>query len=156
MACSWLGRQDRGRGFAAQEAQSEKADNPCAFAWRIASLGDRWYGIGMRLLPGCSAFAVVERGGGMARKRSLWAELQRERERRERAARAQERENEQIVRQLVRDHDRAEREAVRAATTERKRREQLAHGRYGCSEDDEGAVGCPPGRAPHVACFRAG
>jgi restriction system protein len=63
----------------------------------------------------------------MARKRSLWAELQRERERRERAARAQERENEQIVRQLVRDHDRAEREAVRTATAERKRREQLAH-----------------------------
>ncbi|HEY2129612.1 MAG TPA: restriction endonuclease [Streptosporangiaceae bacterium] len=63
----------------------------------------------------------------MARKKSLWSELQRERERRERAARAQERENEQTVRQIMRDHERAERQAAREDAAERKRQEQLAH-----------------------------
>jgi restriction system protein len=63
----------------------------------------------------------------MARKKSLWSELQRERERRQRAARAQERMNEQTVKQLMRDHDRAERQAARAGAAERKRQEQLAH-----------------------------
>ena len=63
----------------------------------------------------------------MARKKSLWSELQRERERRQRAAQAQERMNEQAVKQLMRDHDRAERQAARAGAAERKRQEQLAH-----------------------------
>jgi restriction system protein len=63
----------------------------------------------------------------MARKKSLWSELQRERERRQRAAQAQERMNEQTVKQLMRDHDRAERQAARADAAERKRQEQLAH-----------------------------
>jgi restriction system protein len=63
----------------------------------------------------------------MARKKSLWSELQRERERRQRAAQAQERMNEQTVKQLMRDHDRAERQAARAGAAKRKRQDQLAH-----------------------------
>jgi restriction system protein len=63
----------------------------------------------------------------MARKKSLWSELQRERERRQRAAQAQERMNEQTVKQLMRDHDRAERQAARSGAAEQKRQEQLAH-----------------------------
>ena len=63
----------------------------------------------------------------MARKKSLWSELQRERERRQRVARAQERTNEQTIRQIMRDHDRAERQAARADAAERKRQVQLAH-----------------------------
>jgi restriction system protein len=63
----------------------------------------------------------------MARKKSLWSELQRERERRYRVAQAQERMNEQTLRQLMRDHDRAERQAVRVEAAERKHQEQLAH-----------------------------
>jgi restriction system protein len=63
----------------------------------------------------------------MARKKSLWSELQRERERRQRVAQAQERMNEQTVKQLMRDHDRAERQAARAGAAEQKRQEQLAH-----------------------------
>ena len=63
----------------------------------------------------------------MARKRSLWSELQRERERRERAARAQERANQLLVRQMVQDAERVERRADRADAAERRRQEQLAH-----------------------------
>ena len=63
----------------------------------------------------------------MARKRSLWSELQRERERRERAARTQERANQQLVKQMVQDAERAERRAERADAAERRRQEQLAH-----------------------------
>ena len=63
----------------------------------------------------------------MARKKSLWSELQRERERRQRLARAQERTNEQTIKQIMRDHDRAERQTARADAAERKRQEQLAH-----------------------------
>ncbi len=63
----------------------------------------------------------------MARKKSLWSELQRERERRQRAAQARERMNEQTMKQIMRDHDRAELQAARADTAERKRQEQLAH-----------------------------
>jgi hypothetical protein len=47
----------------------------------------------------------------MARKKSLWSELQRERERRARAAQAQERANQQLVRQMGQDAERAERRA---------------------------------------------
>ena len=63
----------------------------------------------------------------MAHKKSLWSELQRERERRQRLAQAQERTNEQTIRQIMRDHDRAERQAARADAAERKRQVQLAH-----------------------------
>ena len=63
----------------------------------------------------------------MARKKSLWSELQRERERRQRAARAQERTNQQTVKQIMRDHDRAGRLVGREEAAERKRQEQLAH-----------------------------
>jgi len=63
----------------------------------------------------------------MARKRSLWSELQQERERRARAAQAQERANRQLVRQMVQDVERAERRAERADAAERRRQEQVAH-----------------------------
>ena len=63
----------------------------------------------------------------MARRKSLWSELQRERERRQRVAQARERMNEQTIKQVMRDHDRAERQATRAGAAERKRQEQLAH-----------------------------
>jgi restriction system protein len=70
-----------------------------------------------------SSFAVVEGEAVMARKKSLWSELQRERERRARIAQAQERTQQQIQQ----DYDRAERRAARADAAERKRQEQLAH-----------------------------
>ena len=63
----------------------------------------------------------------MARKKSLWSELQHELERRQRAAQARERTNEQTIKQIMRDHDHAERQATRADAAERKRQEQLAH-----------------------------
>lgn len=63
----------------------------------------------------------------MARKKSLWSELQRERERRQRIARAQERTQQQVARQVAEDLKRAERRAARADTAERKRQEQLVH-----------------------------
>jgi hypothetical protein len=63
----------------------------------------------------------------MARKKSLWSELQRERERRQGIALARERMNEQTIKQVTRDYDRAQRLATRADAAERKRREQLAH-----------------------------
>lgn len=63
----------------------------------------------------------------MARKRSLWAELQRERERRARVAAAQARAQQQLVRKMEQAHRQAERRAAQAEATERKRQEQLAH-----------------------------
>ena len=63
----------------------------------------------------------------MARKKSLWSELQRELERRQRAAQARERQERQMIRQLTRDQGQADRRAARADATERKRQEQLAH-----------------------------
>jgi restriction system protein len=63
----------------------------------------------------------------MARKKSLWSELQRERERRQRADQARQRQEQQIIRQLTREQEQADRRAVRADTAERKRQEQLAH-----------------------------
>jgi restriction system protein len=63
----------------------------------------------------------------MARKKSLWSDLQREREGRARIAQAQERTQRQMLRQMVEDHDRAERKAARAEAAARKRQEQLAH-----------------------------
>jgi restriction system protein len=63
----------------------------------------------------------------MARKKSLWSELQRERERRQRIAQAQERMNQQTVHQLMTEQHHAARQAARAEAAERKRQEQLAH-----------------------------
>ena len=63
----------------------------------------------------------------MARKKSLWSELQRELERRQRAALARERQQQQVIRQLARDQKQADQRAARADTAERKRQEQLAH-----------------------------
>jgi len=63
----------------------------------------------------------------MARKKSVWSELQGDRERRARIALAQQRTQRQMLRQAVEDHDRAERRAARAEVAERKRQEQLAH-----------------------------
>lgn len=63
----------------------------------------------------------------MARKKSLWSELQGERERRARITLAQQRTQGQMLRQMVEDYDRAERRAARAEAAERKRQEQLAH-----------------------------
>jgi restriction system protein len=63
----------------------------------------------------------------MARKKSLWSELQRERERRERVARAQQRTQQQLIRQMAQDRERAQRRAGQADAAERKRQEQLAH-----------------------------
>ena len=63
----------------------------------------------------------------MARKKSLWCELQRELERRQRASLARERQEQQIIRQLTREQEQADRRAARADAAERKRQEQLAH-----------------------------
>jgi restriction system protein len=63
----------------------------------------------------------------MARKTSLWSELQRERDRRARIALAQQREERQLIRQLTQDEERAQRLAARADAAERKRQEQQAH-----------------------------
>jgi hypothetical protein len=50
----------------------------------------------------------------MARKKSLWSELQHEPERRQRVTDARERMNEQTMKQRMHDHDRAERQDARA------------------------------------------
>jgi restriction system protein len=63
----------------------------------------------------------------MARNKSLWSELQRERDRRARIALAREREERQLVRQLTQDRERAQRLALRATAAERKHQEQQAH-----------------------------
>jgi hypothetical protein len=80
-----------------------------------------------RLLPTCSAFVLVDLGGGMARKKSLWSKYQQELERRERVAQTQQRMNDQTVRQLLRDHEQALRQAAREDAAVRKRQEQWAH-----------------------------
>jgi restriction system protein len=63
----------------------------------------------------------------MARKMSLWSELQRELERRQRVAAARERKQQQLIKQMVQDRERAERRAARAETAERKRQREMAH-----------------------------
>jgi restriction system protein len=63
----------------------------------------------------------------MARKTSLWSELQRERDQRRRAALARQRHEQQVIRQLTREQEQADRRAARADAAERKRQEQLAH-----------------------------
>jgi restriction system protein len=72
-------------------------------------------------------FAVVEAEAVMARKTSLWSELQRERERREKVSQARERAEHQTIRQLIREQEQAERRAARADAAEKKRQEQAAH-----------------------------
>jgi hypothetical protein len=75
----------------------------------------------------------------MARNKSLWSELQRERDRRARIALAREREKRQVVEQLIQDREGAQRLALRADAAERKRQE---HGRRtrlrGVLDDDDG------------------
>src|SRR5262245_11104418 len=83
--------------------------------------------LGIRVLSVGSSFAVVEGEAVMARKKSLWSELQGERERRARIAQAQARMQRQMQRQIAQDYERAERRAARADAAERKRQEQLAH-----------------------------
>lgn len=63
----------------------------------------------------------------MARKKSLWSELQQERDRRARIALAREREERQLVRQLTQERETAQRLALRADAAERKQQEQQAH-----------------------------
>jgi restriction system protein len=63
----------------------------------------------------------------MAGKKSLWSELQREMDRRQRIAVARERSQQQMVRQLIQERERAARQAARADAAERKRQQDLAH-----------------------------
>ena len=63
----------------------------------------------------------------MARRKSLWSELHRERERRERLARARERSQQQLMKQIEQNREQAQRRAARADAAERKRQEQLAY-----------------------------
>ncbi len=62
----------------------------------------------------------------MARKRSMWSELQREMERRQRVAASRERSQQQLIRQLVQESERAARRAARADAAERKRQQEMA------------------------------
>ena len=72
----------------------------------------------MEVLSARSALLLLDGEAVMAPK-SLWSELQRERERRQHVAQARERMNEQTIKQIMRDHDRAERQAARADAAER-------------------------------------
>jgi len=63
----------------------------------------------------------------MARRRSLWSDLQRERARRESAARARDRAQQQIIRQFAQERARAALQAARQDVAERKRQELLTH-----------------------------
>jgi restriction system protein len=63
----------------------------------------------------------------MARRSSLWAELGRERERRQREARQTQRVQEQLIRQAGKEHDQATQRAQREEAADRKHQEQLAH-----------------------------
>jgi hypothetical protein len=83
--------------------------------------------VAVRVLSRPLVFAVVVVEAMMARRGSLWSDLQRERDRRERAARARERAQEQLVRQFTQQRERAVRQAAREDAAERKRQELLAH-----------------------------
>jgi hypothetical protein len=76
----------------------------------------------------------------MARKKSLWSELQRERERRQRVAQARERMNEQTVKQLMRDHDRREAGGPSGCSGAQAPGTTRARGRRVRSEDHEGTA----------------
>jgi restriction system protein len=78
-------------------------------------------------LPKAASFAVVKKEAVMTRKKSLWSEIQRERERRERIARADQKAQLRVIRQIEQERSRAERQAAKADAAERKRQEQLAH-----------------------------
>lgn len=80
-----------------------------------------------KVLPAARSLDVVETEAAMARRSSLWSELRREMEKRERAAQARERAEQQAISRLTRDREQAERRAARADAAERKRQEQLAH-----------------------------
>ena len=69
------------------------------------------------------------------RRSSLWTELRREREQRQRVASQARRVHEQLIRQAAKEHDQAVQRSAREETAERRRQEQLAHearGRRGC------------------------
>jgi restriction system protein len=78
-------------------------------------------------LPPAGAFDLVEAEAVMAQKGSLWSELQRERERRQKAALARERAEQQMINQLMREQEQAARRAAKADAAERRRQDQLAH-----------------------------
>jgi restriction system protein len=63
----------------------------------------------------------------MPRKSSVWAQLQRERDQRAKAAAARERSNQQAINRILRDRDQAQRRADRAEAADRKRQQQEAH-----------------------------
>ncbi|MGH3976010.1 MAG: hypothetical protein ACRDS9_22180, partial [Pseudonocardiaceae bacterium] len=63
----------------------------------------------------------------MARRSSLWTELRRERERRERELRQAHKVQQQLIRQAVKEHDQAVARSARAENAERRHQEQLAH-----------------------------
>ena len=61
------------------------------------------------------------------RRSSLWTELRREREQRQRVASQARRVHEQLIRQAAKEHDQAVQRSAREETAERRRQEQLAH-----------------------------
>jgi restriction system protein len=63
----------------------------------------------------------------MARKSSVWAQLQRQREQQAKAAAARDGANQQTVREILRDREQAQRRADRADAANRKREQQEAH-----------------------------
>ena len=63
----------------------------------------------------------------MVRRSSLWTELRREREQRQREARQARRDHEQLIRQAAKEHVQAVQRSAREETAERRRQEQLAH-----------------------------
>jgi restriction system protein len=63
----------------------------------------------------------------MGRRSSVWKQLQRERERRRKAARQANRKHEQLIRQAQQARQQAEKRKVRADAAERRRQEELAH-----------------------------
>jgi restriction system protein len=63
----------------------------------------------------------------MARRSSLWTELRRDRERRQREASQAHRVQEQLIRQAQKEHSQAVQESRRAEAAERKHQEQRAH-----------------------------
>ena len=61
------------------------------------------------------------------RRSSLWTELRREREQRQRVASQAHKVHEQLIRQAAKEHDQAVQRSAREETAERRRQEQLAH-----------------------------
>lgn len=63
----------------------------------------------------------------MGRRSSVWTQLQRERERRRKAARQAQRKHQQLIRQAQQAREQAEKRRARADVAGRKRQEELAH-----------------------------